>query len=99
MFSRSVLLTSLWQFPLTENALHKLIPLKDFNSLLSQNGKQKILFQTPEFHLHSAHPEKKSIFHKITVLHTFSSMLLQVVIYLADGILRTNMAGWGEALL
>lgn len=41
-------------------ASQKLIPLKNLNLLLSQNGKQKILFQTPVFHLHSTHPEKKT---------------------------------------
>lgn len=83
MFSRTVHFASSWQFPLTENALHKLIPLKKKNNnlLLSQNGKQKILFQTPGFHLHSAHPEnkKKNICNKIKVAQILSSALLQVV--------------------
>ena len=43
-------------------ASQKLIPLKNLNLLLSHNGKRKILFQIPEFHLYSAHPEKKNTF-------------------------------------
>jgi len=70
--------------------------LKNFNLLLSQNGKQKILSQTPEFHLHSAHPGKKTLFHKNEVQHTFSSTLVQATIYLADSILSTTMAKVGE---
>ena len=82
MFSRTVHFASSWQFPLTENALHKLIPLKKKTTYsCHRTESKKFSFKLLGFICiqHILKIKKKNICNKIKVAQIFSSVQLQVV--------------------